>query len=203
MLKIGITGNIGSGKTTVCHIFETLGIPVYYADHRGKFLLESNENVKAKVLAAFGDGICGPNNNINRALLADIVFHDTAKLTLLESIIHPAIFDDFNLWVALQNSPYILKEAALLFEAGTYKKLDKVVTVTAPFQTRLQRVQLRSQTTEEQVRARENRQWPEEKKIERADYVIYNNEEQLLLPQVLKLHKLFLSLQNGNKIPGM
>jgi dephospho-CoA kinase len=194
MLKIGVTGSIGSGKTTVCQIFETLGIPVYYADNRGRYLLQNNEKVKAQVLDAFGTGVHGAGHIIDRTLLADIVFNDPAKLTILEKIIHPAVFDDFNNWAASKKSPYIIKEAALLFEAGTYSELDKIITVAAPFETRLERVLKRSKITEEQIRARESRQWPEEKKIEMADFVIYNNERQLLMPQVLELHKVFLSL---------
>ena len=197
MLKIGVTGSIGSGKTTVCRIFETLGIPIYYADNRGKYLLQNNENVKATVLAAFGEGICAPGHIINRALLAEMVFNDPAKLAALENIVHPAVLEDFTNWYASQKSPYIVKEAALLFEAGTYKDLDKVITVSAPLDIRVQRVIARNQTSREQVLARESRQWPEGKKIEMADFVIYNNEQQMLAPQVLELHKLFLSLQNG------
>jgi len=196
MLKIGVTGSIGSGKTTVCRIFETLGIPVYYADNRGRYLLQNNENVKSKVLAAFGEGIYGPGHIIDRTLLAEIVFIDPAKLATLENIIHPAVFDDFNEWAVSQKSPYIVKEAALLFEAGTYKELDKIITVAAPFETRLQRVLKRSQISEEQIHARESAQWPEEKKIKMADFVIYNNDRELLMPQVLELHKVFLSLNH-------
>ncbi len=196
MLKIGVTGSIGSGKTTVCKIYETLGIPVYYADNRGNYLLQNNENVKAKVLSAFGEGIYGPGHIIDRALLAEMVFNSPAKLSTLENIIHPAVFDDFNEWFASQKSPYIVKEAALLFEAGTYKELDKIITIAAPLETRIQRVISRSQITREQILSRESRQWLEEKKIEMADFVIYNNDRQLLMPQVLELHKVFLSLNH-------
>ena len=196
MLKIGITGSIGSGKTTVCQIFETLGIPVYYADNRGKYLLQNNENVKAQVLAAFGEGIQGSGHSIDRNLLAQIVFDNPAKLATLEKIVHPAVYEDFNNWSVSKKSPYIIKEAALLFEAGSYKELDKIITVAAPFETRLQRVLKRSHISEEQVRARESRQWPEEQKIEMADFVIYNDERHLLMPQVLELHKVFLSLNH-------
>ena len=194
MLNIGVTGSIGSGKTTVCQIFETLGVPVYYADNRGNYLLQNNDRVKSQVLSAFGEGIRGPGQIIDRTLLAEIVFNDSAKLDTLEKIIHPAVFDDFNTWAATKKAPYVIKEAALLFETGSYKELDKIITVAAPFDIRLERVLKRSQISEEQVRARESRQWPEEKKIEMADFVIQNTERQLLMPQVLELHKVFLSL---------
>ena len=194
MLKIGITGSIGSGKTTVCKIFETLGIPVYYADARGKHLQENDKSVTDQVVSQFGTEILDLNKKIDRIKLAAIVFNDPAKLTALEQIIHPAVFQDFNTWVAMQTSPYVLKEAALLFEAGSYKELDKIITVSAPLEIRLNRVVSRDGLTAKQVMARENRQWPEIKKIEMADYVISNDEKHLIMPAILELHHTFMGL---------
>lgn len=191
MLKIGITGSIGSGKTTVCKILETMGVPVYYADGRGKYLLQNNKDVRSKVIAIFGAEIYGEQNKFNSAALAEIVFKDPSKLSALEAIVHPAVFNDFKEWVLRQKAPYILKEAALLFESGSYKELAKIITVTAPLETRIQRVLERDPTTREQVMARINRQWPDEKKVEMADYIITNDDQQLLIPQILKLHREF------------
>ena len=193
MIKIGITGSIGSGKTTVCRILETLHVPVYYADDRAKYLQQHNEKAIAQIRKAFGDQVYGTDNELDRAALSGIVFNDPAKLALLESIVHPAVFDDFNEWVAEQNAPYIVKEAALLFEAATNLDLDKMITVTAPLEVRINRVLMRDHLSRDQILARMNRQWPDEKKVEMADYVIYNDEKQLLTPQVLKLHEKFVS----------
>jgi len=193
LLKIGITGSIGSGKTTVCRILETLHVPVYYADERGKYLQQNNKKVISQVRSAFGDRVYGPGNVLDRSALSGIVFNDPDKLAVLESIVHPAVFQDFNEWVSKQNTPYIIKEAALLFEAGTNKNLDKMITVTAPLEVRIQRVLLRDHLSREQVQARMNRQWTDERKIKEADYVIYNDDRQLLLPQVLRLHEMFVA----------
>jgi dephospho-CoA kinase len=191
LLKIGITGNIGSGKSTVCKIFETLNVPVYNADDRGKYLLQHNEKVKAQLIQNFGEGILS-NSMLNRSALAKIVFNDRDKLSVLESIVHPAVKEDFKEWVTKQESPYIIKEAALLLEAGTHKDLDKLITVTAPLETRIKRVMERDHCTREEVLSRMKNQWPEEKKIEMADHVLVNDDLQLLLPQVLKLYNIFL-----------
>jgi len=171
-----------------------MGVPVYYADERGKYLLQNNEEVRSKVIAIFGAEIYGDQNKFNPAALAAVVFQDPSRLSALEAIVHPAVFNDFKEWALRQHAPYILKEAALLFESGSYKELDKIITVTAPLETRMQRVLTRDHTTREQVMARINRQWPDEKKVEMADYVITNDDQQLLLPQIMRLHKEFAGL---------
>jgi dephospho-CoA kinase len=191
LLKIGITGSIGSGKTTACKIFETLGVPVYYADDRGKYLLEHNAGVKAALIEAFGPDLFNESGQLKRSELAEIVFNNPAKLKILENIVHPAVQQDFLVWAAEQNAPYLLKEAALLLEAGTVKDLDKLITVTAPEQIRISRIKVRDRLSSEQILARMERQWPDAQKIAAADYVLYNDDRQLLLPQVLKLHKIF------------
>jgi dephospho-CoA kinase len=199
MLKIGITGSIGSGKTTVCKIFESLGVPVYYADDRGKFLQQNNPEVRKQVRDAFGENMYDAEDNFDRAAMAEVVFKDPAKLKMLEGIVHPAVLKDFLDWIAQQNSPYIIKEAALLYEAGTYRDLYGMIAVSAPFETRMQRVLSRDKTTSKLVMERMNRQWPDEKKIAMADYVVNNDDKHLLLPQIMKLHNQFLEIANQVK----
>jgi dephospho-CoA kinase len=194
MLRIGITGGMGSGKTTVCHIFETLGVPVYYADDRGKYLLQHNEKVKKQVREAFGTGIYNEKEEFDRVAMAAMVFSDSAKLRTLESIVHPAVQQDFEEWANEQSAAYILKEAALLFESGSYKALDKIIMVYAPVDIRVQRVVRRDKSTPEKVMDRINKQWADEKKKELADYIIFNDDSQALLPQVMQLHETLTAL---------
>jgi dephospho-CoA kinase len=189
MLRIGITGGMGSGKTTVCHVFETLGVPVYYADDRGKYLLQHNESVKQKVRSVFGKSVYNDKEEFDRVAMAAMVFKDSAKLRELEAIVHPAVQEDFEEWAKAQDSAYILKEAALLFESGSYKALDKIITVYAPVAIRVQRVVERDKSTTEKVMERIEKQWPDEKKKELSDFIIINDESQAVLPQVLRLHE--------------
>ncbi len=197
MLKIGITGGIGSGKTTVCRLFETLGIPVYYADDRAKWLMQNDEELVQGLKNLFGEKVYDKNNNLNRKHLASIIFHDNAKLKALEALVHPKVYVDGMEWhEAQKNVPYTLKEAALLFEAGSYKAMDKTITVFAPIEMRIQRVMKRDNAPREAVLARINKQWPDEKKIELADFVIKNDLETGLIQQVYHLHHTFLELNN-------
>lgn len=189
MIKLGITGGIGSGKTTVCRLFELLGIPVYYADEESKKLLDENKEVKKQVLGIFGESILNDAGTIDRKKLAGIVFNNKGLLDKLNAITHPAVGAHFELWLKKQKSPYILKEAAILFESGAYKQVDKVLTVTAPVELKIQRTIKRDGVSKEQVEARISLQMSDEEKIKRSDFVIRNNEQELLIPQVLELHK--------------
>lgn len=195
MLKIGLTGGIGSGKTTVAKIFEVLGIPVYYADDSAKKLMNNDPDLIQKIKSNFGDDVYS-NNQLNRPLLASKVFGDTQKLEILNTIVHPATLKDADEWIKKQKAPYIIKEAALIFESGSEKMLDYVIAVSAPVSLRIKRVIERDGNTEEDVLKRMNGQMNEEEKLNRSDYIIYNDEEQLLIPQVIQLHELFLSLKN-------
>jgi len=189
-LKIGITGGIGSGKTTVCRIFEALGIPVYYADERAKWLMAHCAELRASITAAFGAAAYTDEGHLNRAYLADVVFNDSQQLNRLNALVHPAVGKDAAFWHAQQQDvPYTLKEAALLFESGSYQQLDRVITVFAPRELRLQRVMRRDGVSSEQVQARMARQLPEEEKINRADYVIYNDGRASLVRQVWAIHQ--------------
>ena len=191
MLKIGLTGGIGSGKTTVAHIFEVLGIPVYYADDAAKLLMNAEGPLKQRIITHFGaqsyiDG------KLNRAYLAKEIFSDTKKTTLINSIIHPATITDANNWMAAQTTTYAIKEAALIFEAKVHLHLDAVIGVYAPAALRIKRVMQRDNITEVQVEARMQKQMNEDEKMKRCNYVITNDDAQLLIPQVLEIHKLIM-----------
>lgn len=192
--KIGITGGIGSGKTTVCKIFEALGIPVYYADDRAKWLMTNDSNLIASIKNLFGAAAYFENGELNRAHIAQIAFHDPQKLAQLNALVHPVVFSDSEQWQqAQQHVPYTIKEAALLYESGSYQKLDQIIVVTAPIEIRIQRVMDRDKTTYEAVEARLNKQMPEAEKVQKADFVIYNDGKQALLPQVLNIHQQLLT----------
>ena len=197
-LKIGITGGIGSGKTTVCHIFETLGIPIYYADDRAKALMTENAELIKNIKSLFGEGAYLPDGTLNRAHIAQIAFHNPLKLNDLNALVHPAVWLDGEKWHAAQtNAPYTIKEAALLFESGGNELLDKIITVFAPIETRIERVLLRGggALKRTDVEARISNQMPDEEKMKQSDFIIYNDGSQLLLPQVLAIHQLSLLLK--------
>jgi dephospho-CoA kinase len=189
-LQIGITGGIGSGKTTVCKIFETLEIPVYYADERAKWLMANDPELKQAIKDTFGTNTYDADGNLDRQHLASIVFNDPDKLQQLNALVHPAVARDSEAWNEQQSGePYTLREAALIYEAGIDQQLDYVIVVTAPVETRIQRVVQRDQTTREAVESRMNKQMPEKEKVKRADFVIYNDGERALIPQVLAIHR--------------
>jgi len=194
MLKIGITGGIGSGKTTVCRIFESLGIPVFYADVVAKQIMVTDMLLVTGVKAAFGDESYDAAGKLNNKYIAQIVFNDQQELDKLNALVHPATFRAFEHWLNTvpTGTPYILKEAALLFESGSYRLCDKSVLVTAPVDVRIARVMERDRVSKEQVESRVNKQLSDEIKKGMADYFIENKETDALIPQVLKLHHQFL-----------
>lgn len=193
MRTLGITGGIGAGKSLVCRIFATLGIPVYDADSRARSLMEEDRELIGSVKAAFGDEAYTTDGVLNRPWLAERVFKEEAETARLNALVHPRVGLDFARWMKEQKDvPYVIKEAALLFEAGSYKELDAVVLVQAPEELRLRRTLLRDeQRSKAQVRAIMERQWPESEKLRLANYSIKNDERSLLIPQVLRLHKRF------------
>jgi len=193
MLRIGITGGIGSGKSTVSKIFEVLGIPVYYADDASKRLMNEDEELKEKLRSTFGDKTY-VDGQLDRAYVAAIVFNDPEKLVLLNSIMHPATIKDAEKWMLRQTTPYAIKEAALIFESGSQEYLDKVIGVYAPVAVRIHRVMQRDNVTREEVLSRMNKQIDEDMKMRLCDYVITNNEQELLIPQVIELHEKFLKM---------
>lgn len=198
-LRVGITGGIGSGKTTVCRIFELLGVPVYYADDRAKWLMNNDPILRDGLLQQFGEEAYLPDGGLNRAHIASIVFNDKSQLETLNSLVHPAVRRDGEDWAAAQIAPYTLREAALLFESGIYQTLDQLITVTAPESVRIARVVARDNTSEEAVRARMANQWPEEKKVALSDFIIQNDGQHGLLEQVWKLHHQLLLLSQETR----
>lgn len=189
MLKAGITGGIGSGKSTVCRVFEWLGVPVYYADDRAKQLMTEDAALRSEIRTLFGDEAYLPDGSLNRAHIAGIVFSDADMLRQLNALVHPAVHRDGAAWHLRQTAPYTLREAALLYESGGYRLLDKMVAVTAPAELRIERVMARDGVDRSAVEARLNKQWPEEKKVEMADFVIVNDGTTPLLPQILQVHR--------------
>jgi dephospho-CoA kinase len=197
MFKVGITGGIGVGKTTVCKVFELLGVPVYYSDEAAKIVIET-QDVKTKIVEAFGSDVLASDASLDKKKLAAIVFTDKAKLTVLNSIVHPAVDNHFKQWGTTHtNAPYIIKEAAILFESGASLAMDKVITVTAPLELKIQRAMMRDTSTREQIEERIKNQMSDDEKMKRSDYVIYNDNQQLVIPQVMISHEAILKLINS------
>lgn len=189
-LKVGITGGIGSGKSVVAKIFSILGIPIYYADDRAKWLMIQDQELSEQIKKEFGVESYLPDGSINRSFLAKTVFADQEKVNKINSIVHPAVGKDFLKWSELQTTPYVLKEAALIFETGGQKSLDYVINVSSPLKIRVARTLMRDpHRSEEQVNQIINQQMPDEEKNELADFVIKNTDNKLLIPQVLSIHE--------------
>jgi dephospho-CoA kinase len=195
MIKVGITGGIGSGKSTVAKVFEVLGIPVYYADDAGKRLMNEDAALRDKIMQAFGPAAY-KNEQLDRKYLADIVFKNPEKLASLNAIVHPATIADAEKWMLKQTSAYAIKEAAIIFETGAQEFLDCVIGVYAPTPLRILRAMQRDNITREEVMARMNKQIDETIKMRLCDFVIVNDEQQLLIPQVVALHKDLTGFKN-------
>jgi len=191
MLRIGITGGIGSGKSTVADIFNVLGIPVYRSDDASKRLMVEDKDLKKNIIESFGEESY-VNGILNRKYLAAQVFNDSQKIALLNSFVHPATINDARRWTEKQNTAYTVKEAALIFESGSDKFLDYVIGVKSPVDLRVTRAMTRDNVTREQVEVRMKLQMDEDEKMKRCDFIIINDEQQMLIPQVLLLHKRFL-----------
>jgi dephospho-CoA kinase len=199
MLKIGITGGIGTGKTTACKLFEKYNIPVYYADDRAKWLMNNNPLIREALLEAFGEEVFDENNQLNRPYLGQLIFNDQTQLDLINSIVHPAVREDGAQWQIIQEeneAPYSLKEAALLFESGSYQFLDKIIVVTAPEELRIQRVMQRDNIDQKAVLARIQKQMPQQEKEAKADFILENISLVELEKQVALLHKKILQLSS-------
>lgn len=191
MLKIGLTGGIGSGKTTVAKVFEHLGVPVFYADLEAKKCMQSDVILIKQLKASFGNDIY-VDSKLQKDRLASIIFNDNSALKIINRLVHPVVQRVFEKWCAKQNAYYVLKEAAILFESGSDKNLNQIVCVSAPYYLRKQRVMQRDSVTESQVLERMSKQWEQSRKIELANFHIVNDENQLLIPQVLQVHSLLL-----------
>lgn len=196
MLRIGLTGGIGSGKSVVARIFEVLGIPVYYADKAARRLMQEDPQLKQAIIENFG-AESFIEDKLNRSFISSIVFNDPGKLQLLNSLVHPATMRDSEAWTKNQSTPYAIHEAALIFEASVNKRLDYVIGVSAPREIRIKRVMERDGISSEDVEKRMKRQMDEEAKLKLCDFIIMNDDDQMIIPQVLSMHEQILKLAAG------
>jgi len=196
MLKVGLTGGIGSGKSTVAAIFETLGIPVYYADKEAKRLMNEDQGLIQSVKNLLGEESY-INGILNREYIASVVFNEPKKLEQLNQLIHPLTITDSQNWLLQQSTPYAIKEAALIFESNSESHLDVIIGVTSPESLRIKRVMERDGIDETAVRQRMSRQMSEAEKIKRCDFVINNNESELITPQVIRIHEALINMSSN------
>jgi dephospho-CoA kinase len=187
MKRIGLTGNIGSGKTNVASCFEILGIAVFNADKQAKLLMNKDVNLKQSLIAEFGKEVF-LNNELNRKYLSKLAFNDDLVLKRLNALVHPVVQEAFEKWSIQQSGAYVIKEAAILFESNTYQSLDAIICISCPEEIRLKRILYRDDLSEKDVRQRMSHQWSEEKKISLSDYVITNDNSSLVMPQILSVH---------------
>lgn len=191
---IGLTGGIGSGKSTVAKIFQILGIPCYFADDRAKWLMANDPELVQEIKSNFGSESYLEDGTINRTFLSNTIFSDPEKVKKINSLVHPAVGKDFLNWAGQQKSAYVLKEAALIFETESFRELDFVINVSSPLKERIARVLMRdSHRTEEQVNQIIDQQLPDEVKNQMADFIIKNVDNKLLIPQVLRIHEILKS----------
>jgi len=192
MLKVGLTGGIGSGKTVVAEVFKTLGIPVFNADNTAKKMMEEDQALKTSIKQVFGEEAY-INNQLNKKYIANIVFNDAYQLEVLNSITHPAIIKAAEDWMQQQTAPYCIKEAALLFETGSAANLDYIIGVKAPDSLRIHRVMQRENISRADVLARMNKQISQTIKMKLCNFIIHNDEQHLVIPQIIELHNKLLN----------
>jgi dephospho-CoA kinase len=189
MIKVGITGGIGSGKSTVCKVFRVLGIPVFEADSIAKQLMNTDPSLREKLINLFGSPVYQQDQTIDRKYLAGIVFNNPSLLAQLNEIVHPAVRMAFDQWCRAQETPYVLHEAAILFESGFYKMMDKTIAVVTDEKERIDRVVKRDRISVELVMQRMKNQWNDEARIKLADFIIGNNDQELIIPQIVEIDK--------------
>ena len=194
MKIVGLTGGIGSGKTTVAQMFNDLGIPVYIADVEAKKLMVSSKVIKRKLIALFGEEAY-KNNLLNRPFIAEAIFNNKNLLEKMNAIIHPKVASHFKRWIKKQNAPYVIKEAAILFENGSYKQCDLIITVTASKALKIDRLLKRDNTTMEKIEAIMKNQWSDEEKVKRSHFVIVNTNLDTTRQQVLEIHQQIIDNQ--------
>lgn len=197
-MKLGITGGIGSGKTSVCKVFHVFGIPTFSADPAAREILDNDEGIKKRINSIAGKDLY-TRGLLDRSALATLIFNDSALLAKVNELVHPAVFENFRKWAFSQDAPYVIMEAAILFESGANMLVDKVATVIAPIGQRIQRVIQRNNLTREQVMERIRNQMDDEQRIKLSDYVINNSEKDLIIPAVLKVHEDILKLIRQKK----
>lgn len=196
MLKVGVTGGIGSGKTLVCNVFSTLGIPVFNADDEAKTIINTDKDVISAIKDLFGNDIY-VNNSIDRKRLAEIIFNNEQSLTKINSLIHPKVRIAFKRWcLQYGNLPYVIQEAAILFETDAYKELDLTITVQASEVTRIKRVMQRDIVTQEKIKERIKNQMSDKERLKLADFVINNDDDTMVLPQILEIHQKLIKRNN-------
>ncbi|WP_417601431.1 dephospho-CoA kinase [Owenweeksia hongkongensis] len=193
---VGLTGGIGSGKSTVAKIFEFLGVPVYEADAFSKTIIDTDKELQAELVSLLGTEII-EEGKIVRPKMAELIFGDKNLLQKANDLIHPAVARHFQNWYENQSYPYVIKEAAILFESGSYKSCDKILVVAAPKEMRINRVMTRSSMTREEVEARMNNQWPQEQKLEKADYIVTNDLTESVIKQVINIHENIIRTANS------
>jgi dephospho-CoA kinase len=198
MLKIGVTGGIGSGKSTVCRIFKNLGVPVFTSDTVGKVLMDSDSQLKQQIMAEFGKDMYDSSGNLDRQRMANLIFNDNEAMQDLSDMVHPKVKKAFIAWCGQhEKKPYIIQEAAILFESGHYHDMDKIITVFCSQEERIRRVMERDNTNRELVLKRMRFQYSDEERNKLADFIIINEGDEDLLPQVMGLHEIFLN-ENQN-----
>jgi dephospho-CoA kinase len=189
MIKVAVTGGIGSGKSVVCKIFEKIGIPVFNADSEAKKLMSTSSHIHDELISLFGSSIYQPNGDIHRKKMADLIFNDNFALQKVNEIIHPEVRKKFREWAEEQKSPYIIQEAAIIFESGQSDSFDRIITVTAPIELKIERVMKRDLVAREKVLDRMKKQLPDEEKIAKSDFIIVNNDIEMIIPQIIEIHK--------------
>ena len=188
MIKVGLTGGIGSGKTYISKIFEKLGVPVFSADNVAKKIVNTDYQIKKELIKNFGSDIYLENGSIHRKKLANIIFQNDIALQKINSIIHPVVRSEFDKWAKQQTSNYVIQEAAILFENNQNYLFDKMITVTAPMQTKIARVMVRDKISANMVKQRMKKQLEDEIKIAKSDYIIINNGIEMIIPQIVRIH---------------
>jgi dephospho-CoA kinase len=196
-LIVGITGGIGSGKTTVARIFEKMGVPIYIADEKAREITSTDSRIKNYIRETYGTKLFKADDSLKRKALGKIVFPDKEKLQSLNEVIHPIVAEDFQEWLSIQSTPYVLKEAAVLFESGTYNDCDYIILVVAPKELRIQRVIKRSGLSREEIESRMNHQWSDDVKIALSNFVILNGDDDNLMSQVYEIHEDLTSEANS------
>ncbi len=187
-MKLGITGGIGSGKTSVCRVFNVLGIPVFSADPVARQIMESDDNIIRGINKITGRNLY-KKGTLDRAELASLIFNNSDLLSKVNALVHPVVFEHFHQWINEQKAPYVIMEAAILFESGGSNLVDRVATVVAPVEERIERVTQRNLLTREQVMERIRNQMDDESRIKMSDYIIYNSENDMIIPAILKIHE--------------
>ena len=187
ILKLGVTGGIGSGKTSVCRVFSVLGIPVFSADNEAREVMDIDTSIMLRINTIAGKNLYS-SGNLDRSELAKLIFNNSRLLEKVNSLVHPVVFSRFREWVRRQDAPYVIMEAAILFESGADKIVDRIMTVVAPVEQRIERVIRRNMLTSDQVMERMRNQLDDEIRIQRSDYVVSNSENDMIIPVILKIH---------------